>query len=268
MAKFTDKNSYTILFAVIMVLVVGSLLAGVAQGLSSRIAENQRFEKQQNILYAMGVNNNEGTSDVAFIPANVVEPAFHKYITHQLVVQGDNVTEDPNAYLIDIKKEEELVKKDPNYKRRLPLFVGEKDGKTLYIIPMRGKGLWDAIWGFVAVDNDLVVHGVYFDHAGETPGLGANIKERYFMDDFAGEHIMSGDAFKGIDVAKGNNDPVNLRKEDNKVDALAGATITGNGIAAMIKKDVGLYIPYLKKLKNEPQKIETPEAVEVSDSIQ
>jgi len=44
---------------------------------------------------------------------------------------------------------------------------------------MRGKGLWDAIWGFVALDNNLVVKGVYFDHKGETPGLGANIKQRY-----------------------------------------------------------------------------------------
>ncbi len=268
MAKFTDKNSYTILFAVIMVLVVGSLLAGIAQGLSGRIAENQRFEKQQNILYAMGVDNNQGTGDVAFIPANEVEPVFHKYITHQLVIQGDAVTEDPNAYLIDIKKEEELAKADPNYKRRLPLFVGEKDGNTVYIIPMRGKGLWDAIWGFVAVDTDFVVHGVYFDHKGETPGLGANIKERYFMDDFEGEQIMSGDAFKGIDVAKGNNDPTNKRKDDHKVDALAGATITGNGVTAMIKKDVGLYIPYLRKLKDDSQKIDTPEPVKVSDSIQ
>ncbi len=251
MAKFTDKNSYTVLFAVIMVLVVGSLLAGIAQGLSGKISENQRFEKQQNILYTMGVNNNTGTSDVTFIPTNEVEAAFHKFITHQLVIQGDSVTEDPNAYLIDIKHEESLAKENKDYQRRLPLFIGEKDGSTLYIIPMRGKGLWDAIWGFVAVDKDFVVRGVYFDHAGETPGLGANIKERFFMDNFEGEEIMKGDVFKGIDVAKGNNDPTNARKNDQKVDALAGATITGDGVSAMIKKDVALYIPYLKKLNKE-----------------
>ncbi len=80
MAKFTDKNSYTILFSVIMVLVVGSLLAGVAQGLHSKIAENERFEKQQNILYAMGINENEGAGDVTFIPTNKVEEVFHQYI--------------------------------------------------------------------------------------------------------------------------------------------------------------------------------------------
>lgn len=261
MAKFTDKNSYTIIFAVIMVLVVGSLLAGIAQGLHSKIGENERFEKQQDILYAMNVNENTGTGDVVFIPTSQVEGVFHKYIKKQLVIQGDSVTEDPDAYLIDIKKEESHAKEDPNYKRRLPLFVGEKDGETLYIIPMRGKGLWDAIWGFVAVDKNLVVQGVYYDHKGETPGLGANIKERFFMDDFKGEHIMNGDVFKGIDVAKGNNDPVNKRKTDNRVDALAGATITGNGVTAMIKKDLALYLPYLEKVTKDSKSGTTDSSV-------
>mgnify|MGYP002711958390 CR=1 FL=1 len=248
MAKYTDKNSYTIIFSVIMVVVVGSLLAGVAQGLKSKITLNERFEKMQNILYAMGVNENEGDGDVTFISTDKVEEVFNTNIKKQLVIQGDKVTEDHDAYLIDIKKEETKAKEDPNYQRRLPLFIGEKDGKTLYILPMRGKGLWDAIWGFVAIDKDLVVQGVFFDHAGETPGLGAEIKQRYFMDDFTGENIMDGNAFKGITVAKGNNDPLNENKTDNKVDAIAGATITGDGVTAMIKKDVRLYLPYLKSL--------------------
>ncbi|MAP79770.1 MAG: Na(+)-translocating NADH-quinone reductase subunit C [Aequorivita sp.] len=247
MARNTDKNSYTIIFAVIMVIVVGSLLAGIAQGLKSKITLNERFEKMQNILYAIGVNGNEGSGDITFISTDKVEEAFSKYITKQIVIQGDEVTENPEAYLIDIKKEETKAK-DPNYQRRLPLFIGEKDGKTLYVVPMRGKGLWDAIWGFVAVDKSLVVQGVFFDHAGETPGLGAEIKQRYFMDDFTGEHVLDGDVFKGITVAKGNNDPINENKTDNKVDAIAGATITGDGVTAMIKKDMKMYLPYLKSL--------------------
>lgn len=56
MAINTDKNVYTVVFAAVMVVVVGSLLAFMASGLKSRIQENERFEKQQNILYAMGVN--------------------------------------------------------------------------------------------------------------------------------------------------------------------------------------------------------------------
>ena len=247
MSKTTDKNSYTIIFAVVMVIVVGSLLAGVAQGLKSKITLNERFEKMQNILYAMGVNENEGDGDVKFIGTDKVEEAFATNIKKQLVFQGDDVTEDPEAYLIDIKKEEAKAK-DPSYKRRLPLFVGEKDGETVYVLPIRGKGLWDAICGFVAIDQEFVVQGVVFDHAGETPGLGAEIKQRYFMDDFHGEHVMDGEAFKGITVAKGNNDPINVNKTDNKVDAIAGSTITGDGVTAMLKKDIRLYLPYLKSL--------------------
>ena len=247
MSKTTDKNSYTILFAVVMVLVVGSLLAGVAQGLRSKIKLNERYEKQQNILYAMGVNNNEGDGDIEFIPTDKVEAEFATYVKKQLVIQGDKVTENKDAYLIDLKKEATLAK-NANYKRRLPLFVGERDGETYYVIPMRGKGLWDAIWGFVALDKNFIVKGVFFDHKGETPGLGAEIKQRYFMDDFQGEQIMNGNAFKGISVAKGNNDPVNKIKDDNEVDALAGATITGDGVTAMIKKDIRMYLPYLETL--------------------
>ncbi len=248
MAINTEKNSYTILFAIGMVLVVGSLLAFVAMTLKPTITENERLEKQQNILYAMGINNNEGPGSVDFIPTTEVTDVFNKYITRQLVIQGDDVQEDPEAYLIDIKKEGDKAK-NPSYTRKLPLFVGEKDGKTIYVVPMRGKGLWDAIWGYIALDKNMVVQGVFFDHKGETPGLGANIKERFFMDDFEGEELLNDGNFEGIKVAKGNSDPLNKIKDDNEVDAIAGSTITGDGVTAMIKKDLRMYLPYFKRLK-------------------
>lgn len=247
MAIDTDKNSYTVIFAIVMVVVVGAILAGLASGLKPMVKANERYEKQQNILYAMGVNNNEGTSDVQFVPTDVVEDVFQKHIKKQYVIQGGEVTENPEAYLIDIKKESTKAK-DPNYERRLPLFIGEKDGNEVYIVPVRGKGLWDAIWGFVAMDKGMTVKGVYFDHKGETPGLGANIKERFFMDDFSGEELLDGSEFKGIKVAKGNNDPKNEIKDDYEVDAIAGSTITGDGVTAMLKKDVQMYKSYFETL--------------------
>jgi Na+-transporting NADH:ubiquinone oxidoreductase subunit C len=248
MEKRTDKNSYTLLFAVGMVAVVGSVLAFSASSLKDKIAENKRIETQQNILYALGVNENDGSSAV-FVSKNKVATFFDQYVTKQLVLQGDQVVEDDQAYLIDVKAEKERSK-SPDYSRKLPLFVGEKDGKTLYVAPIRGKGLWDAIWGFVALDENMVVQGAYFDHKGETPGLGANIKERYFMDDFIGEHLLDANgAFKGIQVAKGNADPKNIDKMDNQVDAIAGATITGDGVTAMIKADLSLYTSFFKALK-------------------
>lgn len=248
MAFNTEKNTYTVLFAAVMVIVVGSLLAFVATALKPKIDENKRFEKQQNILYAMGVNRNNNDSDVVFIPTAEVEHEFSRYITEQLVIDSTgNSSKNSEAYLIDIKKQFDALKRGKA--AQLPLFIGKKEGKTYYIIPLYGKGLWDAIWGYIAVDKNRIVQGVYFDHKGETPGLGANLKQRFFMDDFAGESILSGNRYVGVQVVKGNNDPLNKNKEDNQVDALTGATITGNGITAMIKESVELYKPYLKTLK-------------------
>ena len=92
----TDKNSYTIIFAVVMVLVVGSLLAFTASSLKPAITENERFEKQQNILYAMGINENvEGS--VNFVPTDKVEAEFAKYIKEQLVIQNGKIEKDSSA---------------------------------------------------------------------------------------------------------------------------------------------------------------------------
>ena len=100
------------------------------------------------------------------------------------------------------------------------------------------------------MDENMIVQGAYFDHQAETAGLGANIKQRFFMDDFIGEHLLDENGvFKGITVSKSNADPTNKIKDDNEVDAIAGATITGDGVSAMIKKDLKLYQPYFDNLK-------------------
>lgn len=247
MSNRTDSNAYTVIFAVIMVSIVGALLAGVSSALSGKISENKRIEKQQNILYAMGVNENTSENDVVFVSQNQATADFQKYIVKQLVIQNGKVTEDNNAYLIDLAQES----KKSQAERKYPLLIGQKDGKTFYIIPMLGKGLWDAIWGYVAVDENLVIQGVFFDHKGETPGLGANIKERFFMDDFKGEHLLDNTGnFQPIEISKSNADPENQRKEDHKIDAIAGATITGNGLSAMLNQSVEPYVSYIKNLKN------------------
>ena len=249
MALNTEKNTYTLLFAVGLVVIVGTLLAAIDSSLKDKIRINKILEKQQNILYAIGINENEGNS-VNFIAADKAEKEFNKYITKQIYIQGDKVIEDDKAYLIDVKKQKALAK-DPSHKRKLPLFIAEKDGRNLYVAPIRGKGLWDAIWAYVSVDEDMIIRGIYFDHKAETPGLGANIKQRFFMDDFIGESLldMQGN-FKGVTVSKTNLDPKNEDKYDNEVDAIAGSTITGDGVTAMIRSDLSLYQPYFNSLNN------------------
>ena len=249
MAINTEKNTYTLLFAVGLVVVVGTLLAAIDSSLKDKIRINKILEKQQNILYAIGINENEGNS-VNFIAADKAEEEFNKYVTKQIYIQGDEVIEDDKAYLIDVKKQKALAK-DPSYMRKLPLFIAEKDGRNLYVAPIRGKGLWDAICAYVSVDEDMVIRGIYFDHKAETPGLGANIKQRFFMDDFIGESLLDSQGnFKGVTVSKTNLDPKNEDKYDNEVDAIAGSTITGDGVTAMIRSDLSLYQPYFNSLNN------------------
>ncbi len=77
----------------------------------------------------------------------------HRFSTHfikkQLVLEGNKISESQDAYLIDVKKQQANAK--DGKVRKLPLFVGEKEGKTFYVAPIRGKGLWDAIWGYVSI---------------------------------------------------------------------------------------------------------------------
>ena len=104
MAINTEKNTYTLLFAVGLVVIVGTLLASIDSSLKDKIRINKTLEKQQNILYAIGINENEGNS-VSFIAADKAEQEFKKYITKQIYIQGDEVIEDDKAYLIDVKKQ-------------------------------------------------------------------------------------------------------------------------------------------------------------------
>ncbi len=120
MAINTEKNTYTIAFAAVMVVIVGALLAFMASALSAKISENERLEKQQNILYAMGVNENEGAGSVSFIGTDKVAEAFNTYIKEQIILEGDKITKDPNAYLIDLKKKKPMQRQ---VKRESYLFL-------------------------------------------------------------------------------------------------------------------------------------------------
>lgn len=237
--KRTDTNSYTIIFSVILVLVVGSLLAFFANATKEMRDNNDKVKTQMDILSAMGVDSDR---------TNATE-VFNQYIKEQFVIEGTVAKPDSLAYLINIKKELDNAKQ--GLVQKLPLFIGEKDGKKIYIVPVRGNGLWDAIWGYIALNDDLKsINGVYFDHKGETPGLGANITESFFKDDFKGEMLFDATGnYKSVEISKSNGDPNNEDKTDNQVDAISGATITGTGVGAMLNSGIKLYLPYFETLK-------------------
>ena len=232
-----DSNTYTFGFAAAMVVVVASVLAFTASSLKDLQQENVRKEKMQNILATIGIE----------IDRDGAEVLFNEYITSQLALRNDGTVDESVDPFSGIKLALEL-KKEPT-QQRFPLYLADVEGASYYIIPLRGAGLWDAIWGYIALESDRnTIKGAVFDHKAETAGLGAEITQQWFMDRFVGEKVFDNDGkLVGISVSKTNNDPKDLDKNDHEVDAISGATITGDGVSNMIIERLIHYQPYLEQ---------------------
>lgn len=228
----TNTNTYTFIFAIVMVVVVGSVLAFAATSLQPTQYENQRQEKMQNILATVGIETDRAGA----------EELYREYIIEEVVLnsEGEEKTE-VEAFDIDLAKEIQREPLDQNF----PLYIAEVEGEKYYIIPLRGAGLWNAIFGYISLKDDVnTIKGAVFDHLGETPGLGAEITQEWFRERFADEKVFdeSGNLI-GVSVAKG---PSSTSKDDNRVDAISGATITGDGVSDMISERLRHYLPYFK----------------------
>ncbi|MEZ4984340.1 MAG: FMN-binding protein [Saprospiraceae bacterium] len=141
---------------------------------------------------------------------------------------------------IDMAKE----RKKPVAERSLPVFKYTNDGKSFYILSVRGNGLWDEIWGNIALESDLnTIAGASFDHKGETPGLGAEIKDNPgFPAMFADTQIFKDGKFVSVKVRKGG-----AVDKTYEVDGISGATVTSDGVTKMLYDGLSLYLPYLEK---------------------
>ena len=146
---------------------------------------------------------------------------------------------------IDMAKE----KKKPESDRLLPLYVfsPEGSGDKYYIVSVRGNGLWDEIWGNIALGSDLnTIVGATFDHKGETPGLGAEIKDNpNFSKNFKGKKIYKDGEYVSVIVRKGG-----ARDQVYEVDGISGATVTADGVSEMLYRGIKYYEPYFAKLRN------------------
>ena len=225
------------MFAIIMVIVVATVLAFTATSLQPTQRENVRQEKMQSILATIGVETDRAGA----------EALYDQYITEEISLREDgSVDEEVDAFQVDLAKE----LKKPVPEQVFPLYIAKVDGEKYYIVPLRGNGLWNAIFGYIALRDDInTIAGATFDHLGETPGLGAEITKEFFREKFEDEKIFdeSGNLV-GVSLVKGNIDLSD--KDDNKVDAIAGATITGDGVSDMISERLKRYLPYFEKEKD------------------
>ncbi|OPZ98151.1 MAG: Na(+)-translocating NADH-quinone reductase subunit C [Bacteroidetes bacterium ADurb.Bin408] len=229
------SNRYIFIYSVVMVVVVAITLSIVVLILKPFQEANIRTEKIQNILTSINIQSNKKES----------QDMYKKYIKEELLIKNDGTYRQGSAF--DVKLKDEL-KKDIS-KREMPLFIAETDdGKRHYIVPLWGRGLWGAIWGYISFNDDLnTVFGALFDHKSETPGLGAEISTRAFQEQFINKKIFDDNGnFVSVHVIKGGAPKGDI----HGVDAISGGTITSNGVNMMLKENVGFYVNYFKTLKN------------------
>lgn len=227
-----NSNSYIIMYAAVVTIIVAVALAFISESLREKQEINELLAKKTDILKSVGKADVEN-----------IEAYFDQSVRGVVIDSEGEVKEGLKAIDIDLQKEKKI--KDLT-KRSFPLFIYKSEtGEETYIIPMRGAGLWDAIWGFIAIEDDFnTIAGASFDHKAETPGLGARITEVNFQAEFVGKQIMDGDEFTGIELKKGI-----LKKPERQVTLLTGATVTSNGVSAMIQSDLSNYLPYFKRIK-------------------
>ena len=226
-----NSNSYTYGFATILVVLVAIILASLAMGLKPLQQANVTKEKKQNILQSIGVELSRKEAD----------RQFDNFIKQMYVIKGGEVVSEDaeTAFNIDMAK----AVRAGTSEREVPLYLAENDGNEFYIIPLRGKGLWGPIWGYMAVEKDgETVYGATFGHKGETPGLGAEISTTGFTDQFRGKKLDEVNFTINVVKAGKGTTP------ESDVDGISGGTITSVGVHNMLMDCLQPYKGYFQNI--------------------
>jgi NADH:ubiquinone oxidoreductase, Na(+)-translocating, C subunit len=227
----TNANGYTLVYSTVIVVIVAFLLAFVFKALKPMQDVNVALDKKKQLLYALNVRNVDNAA------------AAEKY--KQLIVADEII--DVNGKLINKGEpggeKAGFTLNSADYKAgKLALFVCKVNGQTKYIIPVYGMGLWGPINGFIALNDDKnTVYGAYFNHEGETAGLGAEIKDNIkWQKLFQGKKLFGNDNSKiALSVVKKVEEPA------TQVDAVTGATLTSNGVSDMLAECLSKYLIFL-----------------------
>lgn len=230
-------NRYTFIYAIVLSVITAVLLAFASEGLRPAQEANIALDKKTSILRSVRVASTD---------RKVLEQAYAERVKELVVNSKGEELSGVNAR--DIVLKDELEK--PVEQRQLPLYVytGD-DGKKRYIVPMSGVGLWGPIWGYVSIGEDFnTVYGAFFDHKSETPGLGAEISEKPFQQQFQGKKIMGDDNnFVSVHVVK-KTAKIDVGPE-HRVDGISGGTITSNGTDKMLRDWLEPYLGWFGKMK-------------------
>lgn len=267
----TNKNSYTIIYSIVMVVVVAAVLAFVSLSLKDKQNENISNEKKQYLLASVGLG-----ADANF--DSVIKSAVVVDGNGMVVNKADSDVAKSEAFAISTSEQNTKIKalatlapeaqEAAKAELRLPVFIADlPDGSQAYIFSAYGAGLWGPIWGWVSLKTDFsTIVGVKFDHQGETPGLGAEIATPKFSNQFIGKEIFANGEFTSVAIVKGGV----KEGTTNQVDAISGGTITSKALEASILNWFEAYLPYIKSLQAlaaTPMPLEN-EATEVAETAE
>ncbi|GAA6528346.1 Na(+)-translocating NADH-quinone reductase subunit C [Segatella asaccharophila] len=229
----TNSNTYTIIYASILVIVVAFMLAFVFRALAPRQNANVALDQKKCVLAALNIRDLTDQQAAA---------------TYDRVVKTDEILNEagkvvnpgsPGADQAGFKLN------SADYKAgRLALYVCQVNGERKYVIPVYGMGLWGPIWGYIAINADKsTVFGAYFDHESETAGLGAEIKDNaQWQEQFRQKKIFKqGSSDIALSVVK----KVDVTDPSTQCDAVTGATLTSKGVSAMLHEGLGKYKAFL-----------------------
>lgn len=251
------SNAYIFRFSTIMVVLVAAMLASAALFLKPYQERNLQVEKMKDILSAANIKSTAEDA-VAIYKERIKEEILVDFEgnINSIYSNGQFVQGDKKAFDVDMPI---LMKEIEDYKLKkgtvsplLPIFhMVSEQGTDIFVVPVRGKGLWGPIWGHIAFDTDMnTIVGATFDHKGETPGLGAEINQDFFEHQFIGKKIFDeNNEFKSITVVKGGVENSTTVKPLHGVDAISGGTITSNGVSDMLRDCLNNYIMYFQKIK-------------------
>ncbi len=232
----TNKNLYTIIYSVVLVVIVAAVLAFAAEALKPRQQRNVEIETKQMILKSVNL-----APDALTAPdkAKYIETQYSKFIKDSSINTDDG---DKKLYICTLD-----------------------GGEKVYIVYVSGVGLWGPIWGYIAFKSDFnTIYGTTFQHKGETPGLGAEINTDWFANQFKNKQIFEKGNFTSVQVVKGGADKSN----PHQVDAISGGTITSKALEAMLFKSIGSYEKFFKaKLEEASALIQKDTLVAPADSL-
>lgn len=236
------SNTYIFVFSLVMVTIVAVLLSFVSTQLKPRQEMNVQIEKKQDVLRSVGKAEEAGNVEDK---NSYINEEFAKFISESYVVDftGKKVETDAFEVMLGLNAEIRKDREERNY----PVFVySENGGSRKYVVPVRGKGLWGPIWGYVALDEDLnSISGAVFDHDKETPGLGAEINTDWFQEPFIGKTLFNeAGEFVSIEVVKGGADPNSM----HQVDGISGGTITSKALEEMLIDCLNGYVAHFKEI--------------------